>query len=108
VPASARPEAELRRHLREQLRIEAPPGLALRPARHTVTYRRVTLLPYLIAVEKLPSGAAGAGSSAETQADPSTSVRIPLSAVGRWPTSSATRKILRRAVAALKFERSDV
>ncbi len=108
VPAGARPEAKLRRHLREQLRIEAPRGLALRPARHTVTYRRVTLLPYLIAVESLPGRAPGAGRSVEAQAASNTSVRIPLSAVGRWPTSSATRKILRRAVAALKFERSDV
>jgi A/G-specific adenine glycosylase len=54
---------------------------------HTVTFRRITLAPYLIRVTKLPP------------ADDRTKKRIALSAVAKLAVSSATRKI---AVSALK------
>jgi A/G-specific adenine glycosylase len=54
---------------------------ALEFANHTVTFRRVTLAPYLIRVAKLPS------------ANNSTKRQIALSAVGNLAVSSATRKI---------------
>jgi A/G-specific adenine glycosylase len=50
-------------------------------ANHTVTFRRITLAPYLIRVAKLPP------------ADDSTKKQIALSAVAKLAVSSATRKI---------------
>jgi A/G-specific adenine glycosylase len=50
-------------------------------ANHTVTFRRITLTPYLIRVAKLPP------------ADDSTKKQIALSAVAKLAVSSATRKI---------------
>jgi adenine-specific DNA glycosylase len=60
---------------------------SLDKANHTVTFRRITLAPYLIRVTKLPP------------ADDRTKTRIALSAVAKLAVSSATRKI---AVSALK------
>ena len=75
----------LRQHLREAHGIEAARCLALPPARHAVTYRRVTLLPFLVPVDSLP-------------ADRHAATILPLEEVERWPTSSATRKIARAAM----------
>jgi adenine-specific DNA glycosylase len=50
-------------------------------ANHTVTFRRITLAPYLIRVAKLPS------------ANDDTKKQIALSAVVKLAVSSATRKI---------------
>jgi A/G-specific adenine glycosylase len=58
--------------------------LDMRPldeAHHTVTFRKITLAPYLIRVAKLPS------------ADGTTKKQIALSGVATFAVSSATRKI---------------
>jgi A/G-specific adenine glycosylase len=91
VRAGRDAEAALRRHLRDSLSIEAAQCVALPAARHSVTYRRVTLLPFLLWVDELPAPAAGRGSAAEL-------TTLPLEEVERWPTSSATRKIARAAL----------
>lgn len=80
--------AALRLHLRESLGIEAAHCLALPVARHAVTYRRVTLLPFLVAVDEIP---------AHSASRPAGFAALPLEDVERWPTSSATRKIARAA-----------
>ena len=77
---------ELRRYLCDMLGIEAADFVALAQVRHSVTYRRVKLLPFLVAVDELP-GANGIDAAA-----------LPLEQVGQWATSSATRKIARAAV----------
>lgn len=63
---------------------------ALPPARHTVTFRRILLAPYLVRVPKLPTAnslVAGA-------------TRTPLlTEIGRLPISSATKKIAASAQA---------
>ncbi|HYL10807.1 MAG TPA: A/G-specific adenine glycosylase [Candidatus Acidoferrales bacterium] len=74
--------AELARFLRERFESIRVPLSALHPlplARHTVTFRALTLLPFLLKVEKLPQS-------------PSAS-RPPLAHLGRLPVSNATRKI---------------
>ena len=91
VAAAREPEAALRRHVRETLGIDVAHCVALPAARHAVTYRRVTLLPFLLPVEELPGFARGNNGAAESTA-------IPLEEVERWPTSNATRKIARRAL----------
>ena len=88
VRVDALPEHALRAHLHESLRLDAQRLRPLPAARHTVTYRRVTLLPFLVLVQHLPAAASDARA------------RLPLRAVERWPTSSATRKIARRAMVA--------
>ena len=99
VHAGSSPEEAVRRHLRELLGAEARECIPLPTARHAVTYRRVTLLPYSIAVKELPVGRA-ANRSAKLAGDYTASMRLPLSEIERWPTSSATRKIAARALAA--------
>jgi len=84
-------EGALRRHLRESLALEAAECVALPAARHTVTFRRVTLLPFLVPVEELPE-------VRRPRAAAGDSTRIALADVERWPTSSATRKIARAAL----------
>jgi A/G-specific adenine glycosylase len=85
------PELTLRRHLRESLGIDAAECIALSPARHTVTFRRITLLPFLVPVEVLPGAQRSRTAATE-------STQIALAEVERWPTSSATRKIARAAL----------
>lgn len=80
------PLSELRRHLRDTLGIEPALCVPLPSARHAVTFRRVTLLPFLVTVGQLP-GVTGADSAA-----------LPLDEVEHWATSSATRKIARAAL----------
>ncbi len=73
---------ELARFLGEHFPSIRMPASALYPlktARHSVTYRALTLLPFLVRVEKLPQAA---------------SARRPaLAHIGRVPISNATRKI---------------
>jgi A/G-specific adenine glycosylase len=54
--------------------------------RHAVTYRAITVVPFLIEVKNLP-GTAGAK-------------RVPLSDISRLPVSNLTRKVARAALAA--------
>jgi A/G-specific adenine glycosylase len=69
----------------------------LPPARHTVTFRRIVLAPYLVRVAKLPPRMAAPGSLAN-------GVRTPrLAEIERLPISSATKKI---SAAALRFLKS--
>jgi A/G-specific adenine glycosylase len=84
VEVKANPAEELAQHLQESLGLHKEPLRALPGASHSVTYRQVTLLPFLALVERLPkkSGARA----------------IPLGKI-EIPVSSATRKI---AAAALK------
>jgi A/G-specific adenine glycosylase len=56
-------------------------SLPLDVANHTVTFRRITLAPYLVRIAKLPS------------ANDATKKQIALSAVAKLAVSSATRKI---------------
>lgn len=91
VAAAREPEAALRRHLRDALAIDAAHCITLPAARHTVTFRRIVLLPFLLPVDELPQPGAASGPAAESTA-------IPLEDVERWPTSSATRKIARTAI----------
>ncbi len=88
VAAAREPEAALRRHLRDSLGIDAAHCVALPAARHTVTFRRITLRPFLFRVDNLPRPTAVGAPAAE-------STVIPIEDVERWPTSSATRKIAR-------------
>jgi len=81
-------ENALRRHLRDTLGIESAECLALPPARHTVTFRRITLLPFLVPVETLPAPWAPGDARGE-------SAQLPLEEVESRPASSATRKIAR-------------
>ena len=80
-------QAELAGHLRETFGIDAPLLEPLAAARHGVTFRSITLLPFLARVRKLP--------------------RIPrsrillLSSLGQVPVSSATRKIAAAATSRL-------
>jgi A/G-specific adenine glycosylase len=75
------PRAELANHLRATLAINGITLEALPEARHGVTFRNVTLLPFLACVDQLP-------------AQPGTHGRVlPLKSIARLPISSATRKI---------------
>jgi len=79
VDVAHHPRAELEKHLRITLGID---GLALEPlptARHGVTFRNITLLPFLARVERLPK-------LARTRI-------LALENLSRLPVSSATRKI---------------
>jgi A/G-specific adenine glycosylase len=57
VAVARDPESELAEHLRGTLALNGANGMrleALRPARHAVTFRNITLLPFLVRVERLP------------------------------------------------------
>lgn len=81
VEVARRPEAELEKHLRATLALDGS-ALELEPlpaARHGVTFRNITLLPFLARVSHLPKRAG---------------TRIlRLDRLGHVPVSSATRKI---------------
>jgi A/G-specific adenine glycosylase len=79
--------AELARHLQKSLGLAAPALTELAPAKHGVTFRNITLLPFLARVKTLP-------------AIPR-SRRLPLAQIGRVPLSSATRKIAESALRAI-------
>lgn len=92
LEVSSHPRKELEKHLRASFGLSAPLLLeALPEARHGVTFRNITLLPFLAQVAQLPRS-------------PRTRI-LPLSRLSRpnhLPISSATRKI---AAAALACER---
>jgi A/G-specific adenine glycosylase len=80
LEVSRDPKQELENHLRATLGLSAPITLEPLPAaRHGVTFRNITLLPFLARVVQLP-------------ALPRTRI-LPLSRLGQLPISSATRKI---------------
>ncbi|HXX71168.1 MAG TPA: A/G-specific adenine glycosylase [Candidatus Acidoferrum sp.] len=81
VRVARRPLVVLERHLRESLRLDSAPLHleALPAARHGVTFRNITLLPFLTRVKELPRL-------------PRTRV-VALDRIDQLPISSATRKI---------------
>ena len=90
VAVSRDPVAELAAHLRATLGVDCANGTsleALRAARHGVTFRNITLLPFLARVAKLPRL-------------PRTRI-IAFDRIAHLPISSATRKI---AMAAREHE----
>jgi A/G-specific adenine glycosylase len=86
--------SELAKHLRGTLGVNGIALEALPEARHGVTFRNVTLLPFLARVEQLP---ANAGTRSRV---------LPLERVARVPISSATRKIAAAASAAHTLQSS--
>lgn len=88
VQVARDPRAELEKHLRATLALYgAPLSLeALPAARHGVTFRQVTLLPFLVQLPRLPKLPR--------------SRALPLAKLDRLPVSSATRKIAAAAFAA--------
>ena len=96
---------ELRRHLERLLGIKRTDLLALASVRHAVTYRDITLVPYLVRVDELPSGLAGGRAAENNGSRGARNVAVlsqrRLVAVEKSPISSATRKIARAAQAAL-------
>jgi A/G-specific adenine glycosylase len=88
IEVARHPRAELEKHLRATLSLNgvALSLEALPAARHGVTFRHVTLLPFLVRVPKLPK--------------PPRSRALPLDQLHRLPISSATRKIAAAALAA--------
>jgi A/G-specific adenine glycosylase len=90
VEVSLDPQQELAEHLRAVLGIDAPLLEPLPTARHSVTFRKITLLPFLGNVSELPKLAR--------------SRIFPLRDIGQSPVSSATRKI---AAAAMATKRSN-
>jgi len=87
VEASRDAASELTRHLRDRYGIDPSALSELAPARHSVTYRNITLAPFLARVDELPPIPR--------------SRRVPLSDIGRVPLSSATRKIAESAQRAI-------
>jgi A/G-specific adenine glycosylase len=82
VARQAKPELE--KHLRATLGLESASFEALPEARHGVTFRSLTLLPFLARVAQLPK-------RARTRV-------IPLESLGQLPVSSATRKLAQLAI----------
>ncbi len=81
VEVKRNPRAELTNHLRATLGMNGVTLEALPEARHGVTFRNVTLLPFLARVDQLPANAGTHGRV------------LPLEKIARVPISSATRKI---------------
>jgi A/G-specific adenine glycosylase len=81
VEVSRHPRAELEKHLCSTLSLNGSRLVlqALPAARHGVTFRNVTLLPFLLRVPQLPN--------------PPRSRTLPLEKLHSLPVSSATRKI---------------
>jgi len=78
---------ELAEHLRASLGIPNQPLTPLPVAAHSVTFRKITLAPFLARVARLPKRP-----GCRT---------LPLAKLARLPISSATKKIARAAIAAL-------
>ena len=91
VQVRERAASELAHHLKHDLKMDLPlppPALAeLTHAKHGVTFRDITLIPFLARVPQLPSLPL--------------SRRLPLAHLSRLAVSSATHKIARAALAAL-------
>ncbi len=88
VQVARHAEAELAAHLHDILKIDRASLSfeSLAAARHGVTFRNITLLPFLARVTRLPKR-------------PRTRV-LPLSRLAELPVSSATRKIAAAVVSA--------
>lgn len=84
--------ALLRWYLQRALGVERVEIEALSAARHTVTYHRITLLPFLARVERLPSSLSAQAGGGWTEL-----LRPLISEINALPASSATRKIARAA-----------
>jgi hypothetical protein len=84
VEVTRNPKAELRAHLSKTLSLAKISLEALPAARHGVTFRNITLLPFLAKVRALPKL-------------PRTRI-LPLRHLSNLPISSATRKIAAAAV----------
>lgn len=86
VEVAREPKTELESHLREILKLDWMPVHleALPAARHGVTFRNITLLPFLARVSRLPR-------RSRTRV-------LPLAGLARIPVSSATRKIAAAAL----------
>jgi A/G-specific adenine glycosylase len=85
VAVKRQARAELALHLRATLGVNGIALEALPEARHGVTFRNVTLLPFLARVEHLPVNPSPRGRSRERV--------LLLSRLAQLPISSATRKI---------------
>jgi A/G-specific adenine glycosylase len=84
VQFAKNPAAALADHLRTELRFDPPPLTELPHAKHGVTFRDITLVPFCARVAALPVLPR--------------SRRLPLADITRVPVSSATRKIARAAL----------
>jgi A/G-specific adenine glycosylase len=80
--------AELTKHMREKYGFVLPALTELALAKHSVTFRNITLAPFLARVSRLPKVAR--------------SRAVPLSKLNRVAVSSATRKIAAAALDAIK------
>jgi A/G-specific adenine glycosylase len=85
VEFSKNPAAALADHLRAHLRFDPPALTELPHAKHGVTFRDITLVPFCARVATLPI-------LQRTR-------RLPLADIARVPISSATRKIAQAALA---------
>ena len=85
------PAAALADHLRSKLRFDPPALVELPHAKHGVTFRNITLVPFCARVEALPVRPR--------------SRRLPLAEIGRAAVSSATKKIARAALQHRKVRR---
>ena len=81
IEVKRKASAELTKHLLATLGLNGISLEALPQARHGVTFRNVTLLPFLARVDRLP---ANGGTQSRV---------LPLKSIARLPISSATRKI---------------
>jgi hypothetical protein len=79
VEVAAEPRQELAAHLKLTLAVEPPSLEPLPAAHHGVTFRNITLLPFLARVTRLPKR-------------PRSRI-LPLARLVQLPVSSATRKI---------------
>jgi A/G-specific adenine glycosylase len=84
VEFAKNPAAALADHLRAELRFDPPPLKELPHAKHGVTFRDITLVPFCARVAALPILPR--------------SRRLPLADIARVPVSSATRKIAQAAL----------
>jgi A/G-specific adenine glycosylase len=88
VAAGRNPRRALSEHLERSLGVSAATIETLATARHTVTFRDIRLLPFLVRLERLPAAP---------------SARTPLlEELDRLPVSSATQKIAASALRAVR------
>ncbi|MGB8591478.1 MAG: A/G-specific adenine glycosylase [Candidatus Acidiferrales bacterium] len=88
IEATRHPKTELARHLKDDFRFDAPDLLELPHAKHCVTFRNITLVPFIARLKKLPKLPR--------------SRQLPLAQLARVPISSATRKIAEAALHAVE------
>ncbi len=84
VEFTKNPAAALADHLRAELRVDPPALVELPHAKHGVTFRNITLVPFCGRVAALPVRPR--------------SRRLPLAEIAHAPVSSATKKIARAAL----------